>query len=324
MPALLIAATVAAQYDCKGGSCRPTAAYRGLSYQVQQSAPREVYYQPPQIAPIQLVRNAQENREYAWYNVPHKGVDVDVWGYLSADGRCHFVMQGANLDNYIAAVKAKAEKEADRKRNDAKADEPMPTARIAGRDTTKLLTGVEPSMMGGSGYTSSGSTRAQRFIESTKALSRQAQEKSAETKPFVTVIGKDKEKTKEIIRDWRESPELADARKTAWLNEFEPEEWQVEGDLGYHGNGDPTILVQRADDGGVELRANEYPGAEILGVAVRKASPGYDPAKDPKPEKAKPVVKPKPDDSAGWLRITLFVLLGILALAAVIPRKGPP
>jgi len=83
--------------------------------------------------------------------------------------------------------------------------------------------------------------------------------------------------TAAILRDLDKAPELAELRGRLVVQAYPPEHWSLR--CGFWTQGRAVVYVQ-LPDGRVLHRQDDYAGPENLALALRRADPNYQPAKD--------------------------------------------
>jgi hypothetical protein len=121
----------------------------------------------------------------------------------------------------------------------------------------------------------------------------------------LTVIGSADERRKAL------AALPGDVKDRCLVKEYAPDHWSVRG-AGFKTDGHPTVYVQ-APDGKVLHRQDD---ADNVAQAVRKADPGYDPARDPDLRKPKPPDRPAPAPDNSQSPATGWVVAGLVALGA--------
>ncbi len=141
---------------------------------------------------------------------------------------------------------------------------PIAVGQNFGVDTDKI----------GKGYTKNGkpATRAEVMHALTAAGFDDA------SKIRLTVIGSE-EQRKRVLADLDTLPAFAAHKDRLLVQAYGPTDWAV-AKSGFVTTGTPTIYLQSAD-GKVLHRQDDYPSAEALAEAVRKADPEYRPKLDP-------------------------------------------
>jgi hypothetical protein len=137
-----------------------------------------------------------------------------------------------------------------------------------------------------------------------------------QTLPHTTVIGPEA-KRKLLLTD------LAEFNGKTCLHEYAPDEWPVQ--CGFKYGGDVTVYVQ-SPDGKVVHRQDDAKGAkEAVRLALRKADPNYDPAKDPdlrSPLIPNPFSPPGPVEIAwAWVQANPLLALAGVAVAYLLLRR---
>jgi hypothetical protein len=302
----VIALLVLTVGQCAGGQCpSPTS---GMSF-AQPAYSRPSFLQPEIIQYEQpVIREVPLQLDWHW--TKYKGLVFPVWGSRLANGTIQWDDRKAfNQAQYYKALAAAVRVvETPMERASAqKDDKAVPLAAAKPPEQAQppkvpvpppQLFGVTRSELGKVvGY--SGNTREAYF--------------APQDKVFLTVIG-NQEDRKEVEDDWRKNPEFADLRDKVSFGAYNRGDWQVADNLGYAGNGKPTILIQQAS-GRVNWRAYDYSGgAKGLSQALRRADPAYHPERDPGPNSG-----PLPT-SGHEVEIIVAIVLFAVALA-VIPRR---
>ena len=97
-------------------------------------------------------------------------------------------------------------------------------------------------------------------------------------KARLTIIAGDKATRDKVKQDIKTSHAFDGLRDNILVWDGPETDWSF--DCGFPKGGNPTIIYQ-APDGTVLHRQSDYNGPDELAAAVRKASPNYDPARDP-------------------------------------------
>lgn len=297
--------------QCAGGSCPAPSVFRGGMYAqpqyIPQYQPQVVRQQIPAYSMPEPNAPFEPTPEKDWYPITHKGLNFKVWGYKTSDGRVTWEpSQPFNKTSFNAAVAAsvKAKQEAAEL---AKAEQPRPPEPVKPVEQPKPVAnnfGLEASKVGKNiGYT--GSVREYEM---------QAGKTSA-SKLYLTVIGTPADR-KQVVEDWKSHPEYNDLRGSVNFGEYNRGDWQVADNLGYAGNGKPTILIQQPS-GRVDYRAYDYAGgAKGIAQALRRADPTYRPERDPGPSNVIPGLDTYTQAAVGVAVVTLLALV-------VLPRRKP-
>lgn len=118
-------------------------------------------------------------------------------------------------------------------------------------------------------------------------------------KARLTVIGSEEER-KTVLNDLDAAPDLKPLRESLVVQAYAPDHWAV-ARTGFKTDGRPSIYLQ-SPDGKVLHRQDDYQGGpRRLAEAIRKASPNYDPRKDPDLTRPRAPDVAAPESWPGWL-----------------------
>lgn len=286
--------TVALLATLLAGQCGPRGCPSRSTGGLSQLPPIFPSYTPqPAIRVIDCPVQQSPQRVYNddWHYIEDKGLKFYVWGEKQPNGRIlwdrNATFNKTQFDKAVAASMAKA-------KQDAVLEIPKRIAEAAPKNF-----GLAPERMGKTGYSGDVHEYESRAEKNDKM--------------FLTVIG-NKEDRRAVVEDWNRNPEYNGVRDRVNFGEFDRNSWQVADNLGYAGNGKPTILVQEPS-GRVYYRAYDYSGgARSVVQALRRADPNYRPENDPGPNSG----LPGPEfTSYSVIGLCVVVLLAYL----LIPRR---
>ncbi|SIO37570.1 hypothetical protein SAMN05444166_4201 [Singulisphaera sp. GP187] len=234
----------------------------------------------PQVIPSNDL--ARPHRVIRTINVTDNGLKFDVRGYWNERGTVTWDTKDEfNRRSYAAAVAAS--KAAKTNPVVVRPRTPAVDPRLSGAITDPFPGGVVAEKLHRQTKYTTPTEEAKRFVAEAVA-----DEKSV-GKLHVTVIGSDDDRAP-VVNDINNHPAFASIKGDLMIQDYAPDEWQVDPKLGYVVNGKPTILVQTPKGpndpkgGRVVYRALDYSmGPEALAEAIRKADSSYKPANDPGP-----------------------------------------
>jgi hypothetical protein len=133
----------------------------------------------------------------------------------------------------------------------------------------------------------------------------------------LTVIGPKADRA-QVMSDLASNAALKAAASRAWVQEYEPGDWEIDPALKFPTGGNPDILIQSAD-GAVLWRTSSYQdvGPEGLTEALRKADPNYDPSRDPQPGN-------DGGPSLPWFSKEVWIGVVAVALLILLPSRSDP
>jgi hypothetical protein len=140
--------------------------------------------------------------------------------------------------------------------------------------------------------------------------------------PVITVIGTEQAR-KQVLADFDTHPSLSWIKGHARVQGEEPGSWRAGGERGFvQPAAGSVVIYAQTCDGKTLWRQDDYAGgAQVLAERLRDKVPGYDPAKDPQPNRPHgPYPAPPVGVTAWWIlpASTLFVMTAIVIVVGLI------
>jgi hypothetical protein len=258
---------------------------------------------PPAVVLAAPAASVPATTRWVWRTVTSEGLAFPVWGFYDEAGAFNWSLADspanvASRDRAAAAARPQAQAEAQANPKPEATPKAKPGPMAASQPTVIGDTSSpSPSAPAGTEIKLTNGTTAYGYGVDPFKL-HDAARKKAETYHtnapdegaathgkdlHLTVIGAEADR-RPVMSDLGANEKLKAAASRAWVQEYDPGDWEIDPALKFPTGGRPDILIQdRA--GRVLWRATSYQqaGPDGLAEALRRADPNYDPKDDPQP-----------------------------------------